>query len=957
MSSAARNSTGVRRLRAPEVIQTSNMDCGPACLASVLEGFGLPVNVGRLREACQTDVDGTSIDTVEKVAQELGLEARQVLISIEQLAETPDRMLPAVLIVRLSDGANHFIVAWRRLGAWIQIMDPANGRRWVRLRRLLDDLYIHGVQAEAEAWREWAGSAAFTEPLVARLRALGLKRARADVVLERALEDPNWRGLAGLDAAERATRSIVSAGGARRGSEAARMLEALLEESQKAERARSAPSSVLPESAWAVHLDVANSDRGKEILRMSGAVLVRFEGRRVLSQDSSADGGAAPNKLSSILKAAIKEPCQKPIEALYQAAREDGWSVPITMLVTASIAALVVLVQALTFRALVDVQSVLVSPEQRMGALVFVFALLASSAAIDLPFLSLLLRWGRHLEARLRIAFQSKLPRLSDRYFQSRPISDMAERAHSIHRVRTLPSMVGQLLRLGFQLCFTTAALIWIAPASLPLAIALALISLLLPLWLQPWIVERELRARSLNGALARFNFDALLGLVPIHTHGAQRGLRREHEHMLTRWYDASLSLRRGLVTVEGLQLTLTTGLAAWLVVAHLMHAPQASSTLLLCYWALTLPALGRQFMSLWLALPAMRNATLRLLEPLGAVEEDSRSESAAPQTSRQAPVSESVTNVENLAESPVESGLRAAGTLAGPGFERRSTVPVAKDLIDDETAGVVLRMRKVAVRAGGHTLLSNLNLDVSAGEHVAILGPSGAGKSTLLALLLGWHEPAGGTVEVDGRQLRGNTLADLRDQTTWVDPGIQLWNRSMLDNLTYGRDGVDPHALGAALEQADLLDVLEGLPKGLDETLGEGGGLLSGGEGQRTRLGRAFARGSARLVLLDEPFRGIDRESRCTLLARTRERFADATLLCVTHDVEETRDFDRVLVVEGGRIVADGQPLKLESEFGGPYRRLLEAERRVRTEIWGAPDWERWTLSRGTLSVEEPRG
>ncbi len=113
--------------------------------------------------------------------------------------------------------------------------------------------------------------------------------------------------------------------------------------------------------------------------------------------------------------------------------------------------------------------------------------------------------------------------------------------------------------------------------------------------------------------------------------------------------------------------------------------------------------------------------------------------------------------------------------------------------------------------------------------------------------------------------------------------------------------------SLAAALDQADLLDVLARLPDGLQTSLGDGGGLLSGGEGQRVRFGRALHRGDIRLAILDEPFRGLDREQRQRLLGQAREYWRGATLLCITHDLSETLSFDRVLVIDGGRIVEDG--------------------------------------------------
>src|ERR1700726_790073 len=114
----------MRRYFAPEVVQTSNPDCGPASLKCLLEGFGLYVSYGRLREACQTGVDGTSIDTIEELANRLGLEAEQIVIPVDHIAVSEARALPAMTVVRLPTGLTHFVVAWRRHGRRLQIMDP-----------------------------------------------------------------------------------------------------------------------------------------------------------------------------------------------------------------------------------------------------------------------------------------------------------------------------------------------------------------------------------------------------------------------------------------------------------------------------------------------------------------------------------------------------------------------------------------------------------------------------------------------------------------------------------------------------------------------------------------------------------------------------------------------------------------------------------------------------------------
>jgi ATP-binding cassette subfamily B protein len=258
--------------------------------------------------------------------------------------------------------------------------------------------------------------------------------------------------------------------------------------------------------------------------------------------------------------------------------------------------------------------------------------------------------------------------------------------------------------------------------------------------------------------------------------------------------------------------------------------------------------------------------------------------------------------------------------------------------------------MQDVTVRAGGHTILHEITLRVQPGEHLAIVGASGAGKSSLVGLLLGWHRPAAGHLLVDNQPLLGAHLLALRLATAWVDPAVQLWNRSLLENLRYGASETPEMTLGAMLAQTDLLGVLERLPNGLQTSLGEGGRLVSGGEGQRVRLGRALWRPGVRLAILDEPFRGLDRTQRRQLLANARQHWQAVTLVCITHDISETRDFPRLVVMEEGRIVEDASPDVLAAQPGSRYRALLEADTALRQGLWDSTTWRRLWLAEGRL-------
>ena len=262
--------------------------------------------------------------------------------------------------------------------------------------------------------------------------------------------------------------------------------------------------------------------------------------------------------------------------------------------------------------------------------------------------------------------------------------------------------------------------------------------------------------------------------------------------------------------------------------------------------------------------------------------------------------------------------------------------------------------MSDVEVRSGGQTLLENVCLTVEPGAHIAVVGPSGAGKSTLVGLLLGWHKPIRGTLQVDGAPVDGESVVRLRQAAAWVDPEVRLWNRSLLGNLCYGNQ--KPDGVADVVGVSGLLPMLEDRALGLKTPLGEGGTLVSGGEGQRIRLARAMLRTGVRMVILDEAFRGLHRTERRKLLEEARQRWEKATFIFVTHDVVESRQFDRVVVLEGGRIVQDGPPEELAASSTGRFSRMLRAQERARHQLWTGPSWRRLRLDEGRFSEERSR-
>lgn len=898
---------------APEVIQSSAMDCGPAALKSMLEGWGIPVSYGRLREACQTAVDGTSIDTLEEVLNQLGLEAEQIMIPPDHLLLPVAQALPALLVVRLASGLTHFIVVWKRLGPFVQVMDPASGRQWLTLAQLNARLYSHAIEVPAAGWREWAGSDEFLKPLRRRLLDIIPKGSLAENLLQTALKDCGWHALASLDASTRMTAAIVRSKGLARGSTAGTVLHSIFEKTrQELDSQGHSPTvpaaywSVRPVESFAENASIAVEDAQLVLL---GAVLVRVKGKQT-APASAETGPEAALPLSQDLLTALDEKPLQPLQMIKNLLVQDGLRGPLLLLLALLLTAAGLTFEALLFRNVLNLLDRLNLREQQIAALAALVVFFVGLFTLEIFVARGVRRLGRRLETRLRILFLEKIPRLGDKYFRSRLISDMAERSHNVHQVREMPELLRLLIWRLAQVVTTAAGLIWLFPQAAPLVGLLCLTTIGIPLIIQPAIIQGNLRVRSQQGALSRFYLDALLGLTAIRAHRAERAIQQTHESLVVEWARAYMKVLRLQVPVQSVQVLLSLGLQLWILALYLGSGRNIPSALLLIYWTSEFFPLGWQITQSLQKYPTQRNILLRLVEPLGAPDETTLPEEILSQSAR-------------------------------------TSLPGA----------VRICLEGVSVQAAGHSILQEVNLKIAPGEHVAIVGKSGAGKSSLVGLLLGWHRPAGGRLLIDGEPLDGNRLARLRRETAWVDPTIQLWNRSLLDNLLYAQDEPASLEIGQVIEQADLVRVLQNLPEALQTRLGEGGGLVSGGEGQRVRLGRALLQPGVRLVILDEPFRGLTHIQRRSLLNRVRQIWQGITLVCITHDVSETLEFARVLVLEDGRIVEDGIPAQLREQPESRYTKLVKSENRLWQEIWGKAEWRRVSLENGVLHEADREG
>jgi ATP-binding cassette, subfamily B, bacterial len=221
--------------------------------------------------------------------------------------------------------------------------------------------------------------------------------------------------------------------------------------------------------------------------------------------------------------------------------------------------------------------------------------------------------------------------------------------------------------------------------------------------------------------------------------------------------------------------------------------------------------------------------------------------------------------------------------------------------------------------------------LHVPAGQKVGLVGRSGAGKSTVLALLQRHYDPQSGQILIDEQPLSQVTQESLRQQIAVVHQDIALFHRSVLENLRYGRPEASDEEVYQAADAAYCSDFIRALPQGFDTMIGERGINLSGGQRQRLAIARAFLR-DAPIILLDEATSALDTESEQFIQAALLRLLEGRTVVAIAHRLSTLDAFDRILVMENGRIVEDGSSAELLARRGlydRMYRRQLTAASR----------------------------
>ncbi|AVJ17035.1 cysteine/glutathione ABC transporter ATP-binding protein/permease CydC [Serratia sp. MYb239] len=230
--------------------------------------------------------------------------------------------------------------------------------------------------------------------------------------------------------------------------------------------------------------------------------------------------------------------------------------------------------------------------------------------------------------------------------------------------------------------------------------------------------------------------------------------------------------------------------------------------------------------------------------------------------------------------------------------------------------ASATLQLRHIDFTYPGQPqpVLQNVELEVAAGEHIALLGRTGCGKSTLLQLLTRAWDADGGDILLNGQPLARYDESTLRAMTTVVSQRVHVFSDTLRENLRLAAPEADDETLQQALSQVGLDKLLEN--EGLNAWLSEGGRQLSGGEQRRLGIARALLH-SAPLWLLDEPTEGLDAETEQQILALLRQHCQGKTLILVTHRLYGLEHMDRICVMDGGHIVEQGDHATLLRQRG----------------------------------------
>ena len=257
--------------------------------------------------------------------------------------------------------------------------------------------------------------------------------------------------------------------------------------------------------------------------------------------------------------------------------------------------------------------------------------------------------------------------------------------------------------------------------------------------------------------------------------------------------------------------------------------------------------------------------------------------------------------------------------------YELLDMEPRQRDLPDAKPLSVTearIEFRDVHFAYGDESVLSGVNFTAEGGQTTALVGPSGAGKSTVINLIPRFYDPKAGSIFIDGQDIAHVTKQSLREQLAYVSQQPYLFEGTIRDNIRYGR----PNATDAEIEEAARLayahDFIEAQPMGYDTPVGENGVTLSGGQRQRLSIARALVR-NAPILLLDEATSALDTESEAAVQKALEEAMSGRTVVVIAHRLSTVVRAEKIVVMQNGRVVEEGNHETLATSDNGLYARL----------------------------------
>ena len=257
-----------------------------------------------------------------------------------------------------------------------------------------------------------------------------------------------------------------------------------------------------------------------------------------------------------------------------------------------------------------------------------------------------------------------------------------------------------------------------------------------------------------------------------------------------------------------------------------------------------------------------------------------------------------------------IMNDLQAACAGAGRVFElldeKEENTEIGNSFIKTHN-DIAISIKNLAFSYDGRNVLSDINIKVQRGEHIAIIGKSGSGKSTLVKLLLGFYSAESGNIEMFGNSIKELTINEWRSNISYISQNPIFFDASIMENILYGRQNATEQMIIEAAQKAGVHELIMSLKGGYDYNMGENGSNLSGGQKQRIAFARAIIKNSE-IMIIDEGTSGLDKASEAIIQKSINLLKGRWTIIQITHNLDIIKEADKVYIIEDGKIVNSGK-------------------------------------------------